>query len=437
MSCSACSYPNNVDYNFCQKCGFRKYPVTSVKFPNLVDVDESRVKKRLEALSLHQSNKSYQRQVCSMQNQLESYLWSLPERKTISSASPGDVIRFLIWKDKFGKTFAHKESCLSVPGGQKNCSCPKTLAAGTIDSNIGKLRSIFKENGRGSMWNDELHLGNPAAHSSVKEYYLAVLEEQTLARTFPIQATPLFLHKLSLLSSHLRNLAISPSLKRSNRYILVRDLAFFSIDSFSGDRGSDLGRVKTCDVLTLPQGKGLLINQVFGKTLRGNGNNVFGLKPIPNSSYCPVSNLRFYVSMAKEMTIDLKSGYLFRATDRSGNISDSPFIHSAVANRLRKHLSDLNILNGETMHSFRSRCSITLSLLGVPYDQVAKLVGWKSIDMAQSYTQFDKVMSTNDVSSLISASAVHDPLLGQPLAQRLGQQFRERNFLNGYKTLLS
>ena len=235
-----------------------------------------------------------------MQNQLESYLWSLPEKKTISSASPGDVIRFLIWKDKFGKTVAHKESCLSVPGGQKNCSCPKTLAAGTIDSNIGKLRSTFKENGGGSMWNNELHLSNPAAHSSVKEYYLAVLEEQTLARTFPVQATPLFLDKLSLLSSHLRNLAVSPSLKPSTRYILVRYLAFFSIDFFSGDRGSDLGRVKTGDVLTLPEGKGFLINQVFGKTLRGNGNNIFGLKPIPNSSYCQVSNLRFYVSMAKE-----------------------------------------------------------------------------------------------------------------------------------------
>ena len=314
---------------------------------------------------------------------------------------------------------------MSVPDGQK------TLAAGTIDSNIGKLRSIFKESGRGSMWNDELHLGNPAAHSSVKDYYLAVLEEQILARTFPVQTTPLFLDKLSLLSSYLRNLAVSPSLKPSTRYILVRDLAFFSIDFFSGDRCSDLGRVKTRGVLTLPEGKGFLINQVFGKTLRGNRNNVFGLKPIPNSSYCSVSNLRFYVSMAKEMGIDLKSGYLFRATDCSGNISDSPFICSAVANRLRKHLSDLNILNGETMHSFRSGCSITLSHLRVPYDQVAKHVGWKSVDMAQYYTQFDKVVSTNDVSSLISASAVHDPLLGQPLAQRLGRQFRERNLFNG------
>ena len=115
------------------------------------------------------------------------------------------------------------------------------------------------------MWNDELHLGNPAAHSSVKEYYLAVLEEQTLARTFIVQATPLFLDKLSLLSSHLCNLAVSPSLKPSTRYILVRDLDFFSIDFFSGDRGSDLGRVKTRDVLTLPEGKGFLINQVSGR----------------------------------------------------------------------------------------------------------------------------------------------------------------------------
>ena len=145
---------------------------------------------------------------------------------------------------------------------------------------MGKLRSIFRENGRGSTWNEGLHLGNPAAHLSVKDYHRAVLEKQTLARTFPVQATPLFLDKLRSLCSYLRDLAIYPSLKPSTRYIVVRDLALFSVDFFSGDRGSDLRRVKSGDVLTTPGRKGFLVNQGFWKTLRGN-NAMFWFKTYP------------------------------------------------------------------------------------------------------------------------------------------------------------
>ena len=47
------------------------------------------------------------------------------------------------------------------------------------------------------------------------------------------------------------------------------------------------------------------------------------------------------------MCIDLKDGLLFRATDPHGHVSGSPFVGSAVGNRLEKHLSDLRIDNGE------------------------------------------------------------------------------------------
>ena len=82
-----------------------------------------------------------------------------------------------------------------------------------MDNNIGKLRTIFKEFGRGMSWNDELHLGSPVAHASVKNYYLTILEEQTLARTLLSPAIPIFLDKLKLLCSHLTWLAISPDQK--------------------------------------------------------------------------------------------------------------------------------------------------------------------------------------------------------------------------------
>ena len=49
---------------------------------------------------------------------------------------------FLIWRDKFGKTYSHADDCVARSGAKSPCSCPKSLAAGEIDNNIGKLRSI-------------------------------------------------------------------------------------------------------------------------------------------------------------------------------------------------------------------------------------------------------------------------------------------------------
>ena len=353
VSCPSCNQPNDFDFNFCLKCGHRREPIDCrTDPPPLVNVDSVRVKNRLASLKAYKKAKPYQRQKSSLQRQLESYLWSLPDKKSLNIASPQDIIGFLIWRDKFGKTILHADDCSASSGGKDPCICSRALAAGTIENNIAKLKSIFRDNGRGSQWNNELNLGNPAAHSSIKKYHKLILEEQVQAKIFPSQAVPLFLDKLKSLCSHLRSLATAPNVNLSRRFILARDLAFFSIDFFSGDRGSDLGRVKSSDVLSLPDNKGLLINQVFGKTLRRNRSNVFGLKPIPNSSFCPVTNLRFYVALSEKMGVVLKGGFLFRATNPRGNITESPFVASAVANRLRKLLTDLKICNGETMHSF-------------------------------------------------------------------------------------
>ena len=86
---------------------------------------------------------------------------------------------------------------------------------------------------------------------------------------------------------------------------------------------------------------------------------MFGLKLVQGSPYCPVTNLRYYLALAGKMGVSLKDGFLFHVTDKRGYILDSPFVNSAVANRLKKHLKDLDISDGETVHGFRSDCSIT------------------------------------------------------------------------------
>ena len=433
VSCLACSYPNDSDHNFCQKCGFKRKDPEVSENPVIVDTEPDRVKNRLASLANYRSGKPYEKQKSALQKQLESYLWSLPEKKTLKSAIPNDVVSFLVWRDRFGKTVVHHDGCSSEGLRKSACTCPRVLSAGTVDNNIGKLRVIFRDVGRGSQWNDDLGLGNPAAHHSVSRYTLSVQEEQAVARVFPVKAVPMFLDKLRILCLHLRNLIIAPLIKPSQRYIFARELAFFSIDFFSGDRGSDLGRVKTVDILSSPGKDSFILNQVFGKTLRGNNSNVFGLKRIPGSPYCPVTNLEYYVAIANKMSIKLHPGYLFRVTDKYGNITAAPFIGSTIANRLKKHLQDLGIYEGETMHSFRGGCSITLSLLGTTHQDVAKHVGWKSLDMVTHYCEFDKVMSATDPSSVLarSASNISSPITS---AEQLGQNFRERNFLKGYKS---
>ena len=128
------------------------------------------------------------------------------------------------------------------------------------------------------------------------------------------------------------------------------------------------------------------------------------VKKCSNTTVCPVSNLRLYVQLCDLMTVNLRDSHLFRTTNKS-TVSTTPFNGSAVANRLVQHLKTLDIHNSESMHSFRSRCSITLSLFGVTSEQVARHVGWRSLDTVEYYTQTKKVFNMSNTTSVLTNRA--------------------------------
>lgn len=98
--------------------------------------------------------------------------------------------------------------------------CPTRLAAGTVDSMLGKLRAIFNNMGR-------THDSNPVAHPRVKEYLKFVRDEQAGAGVLPSQATPLFFEKFSKLVNYLRDqIRNSSKFSVTDKYILVRDTVF-------------------------------------------------------------------------------------------------------------------------------------------------------------------------------------------------------------------
>jgi len=407
VRCPDCSYPNDAHFSFCQQCGYKRQRIHTESTPPKIDVDLSQLDQRLDALGSVRESKPYQKQKSSLQKELQHFLFSLPTAKSLLSAAPRDIARFLVWKDKGGKTKVHTPACRHFGYSKKtSCPCPTRLAAGTVDSIIGKLRSVFCEAGRDGECNNLLGVGNPATHHSVKSYLRLIREEQAQARIIPRQAVPFFFDKLTKLCTHLRTLVFAPNSNPSQRYILARDLAFLCLEFYSGDRASDLGRVLTKEVTSLPNQEGLLFRHTFGKTLRGGPSNTFMIKRCQNRTICPVANLELYVKLCDLMSVNPRDGYLFRSLNSKGEVSTSPFTGSTVANRLSRHLKELNIDSGETMHSFRSGCAITLSLLGVSSDDVARHIGWRSSEMPEYYSQIGKVMNANRVATTLADSTM-------------------------------
>jgi hypothetical protein len=109
-----------------------------------VSVDEDEIEQRLWGLSNCRNNMPYARQKSSLEAELLAVLAQLNCPKDIPSCRPSDIVKFLVWKDKTGRTKVHNAHCSFVGHkGPSNCVCPIRMAFGTIDSMIGKLRSIF------------------------------------------------------------------------------------------------------------------------------------------------------------------------------------------------------------------------------------------------------------------------------------------------------
>ena len=102
-------------------------------------------------------------------------------------------------------------------------------------------------------WDDRLGIGNPVYHPSVKQYLRPVKEEQAKARSPLKKAIPMFLDKLEKLAVYIFAQLSTPRILPITLFTLSRDLCFFTLDFFSGDRFSDLGRVMLKETLFPPR----------------------------------------------------------------------------------------------------------------------------------------------------------------------------------------
>ena len=71
------------------------------------------------------------------------------------------------------------------------------------------------------------------------------------------------------------------------------------------------------------------------------------------------------MATSRAMQVDLTDGFLFRPTTAQGAISSLSISSEAMNSRLKTYLKEAGIDEGETAHSFRSGCAITLALFWV------------------------------------------------------------------------
>ena len=407
VKCPTCGHANDFDFRFCQRCGYKRKVMTTLgKEHSDVIVDLDGIEVRLQQLLHYDQATSYKKQKDSLQRELEAFLGALPGFVTLATVTPRDLCRFLIFKDKRGKTQVHLNTCEFLgQHGKQSCGCPLRLSYKTVDSYIGKLRSIFHSIGRDGEWDKRLGLGNPASDKLVKDYLRLVTAEQLQARVTPKQATPFFVDKLTQLSKYLEG-ELARSKSKLDRFIIARDQAYFKLAFFSGDRPGDLGQVKVPEILRFPNDDGFLFNHIWGKTLRDGDSNVFGVRRNPQSVICPVKGVEQYVEVARELGVDLTKGYLFRPTTSNNGVQDSPFSSSAADARLKVYLKQMKADDGETLHGFRSGCAITLALTGADLSEIMEHVGWARRHTALYYLQLAKVLKHDGPSRrLVTPSA--------------------------------
>lgn len=400
VACPDCKYANDESFNFCQNCGFKRQNFVETQCtlqPLRFPLDEEAIESRINDLVQARDRTPYVRQKSSLEREFGCFLANLSPPKNIVSCSPKEVIKFLVWKDKGGRTKVHKTNCSFLGQSRKtDCDCPSRLAHGTIDAMIGKLRSIFAENERVGVWDPALLVGNPASALGVKRYLTSVRAEQLQARVTPKQAPPFLFPHLVKLSKFIHAKLRDPQLQPHLIFMYARDQAYFKALFFSGDRGADLSQVKTAEILRFPDNSGLLFNHLWTKSLRNGDANVFAFKRGDDCSTCPVTGIETYIKVADAIGITVSRGFLFKALTKEGKVSRDPFSAAAARMRLKEYCRVLSSEGSEqqfTLHSFRSGAAVSLALLDVPIHDIMDHIGWKSSRQAIHYLKMRQVVN--------------------------------------------
>ena len=181
----------------------------------------------------------------------------------------------------------------------------------------------------------------------------------------------------------------------------------------------------------LPGNEGIIFQITKGKTVDIRDPRIVVLIRSPTKEFCPVQDLFSYINFCETNKIVSSGDFLFRPTNpsQSGLVS-TPFTSSAANARLKLYLKTLKIWEGETPHSTRSGCALTLSWLGIDDKRIKLHVGWKSDTMMQHYIAGNDFCNRKSAAKAISFCSNVD-------VSNLADKFDQYKQFKSFKGILS
>ena len=158
-------------------------------------------------------------------------------------------------------------------------------------------------------------------------------------------------------------------------------------------------------LLALPNSEGVFVSQTSGKTFSLDKPNNFILYRSKDNDVCPVRHLQEYMAFSDKLQIGLDTGYLFRISNKVGQIIDKPMSSGLITDRIKMHLKAINLYEGETLHSTRRGCAITLRMMGVNDDQINQHIGWGNSSMIDHYANIGQLCGPSSVARKLSDAA--------------------------------
>ena len=136
-----CSYPTDSLFRFCQQCRYAKRMSLPLLPQQPLKMDVESIDSQIAHLFNKQSTD--ERQKSRLLDQLCQFLASLPMPMDKMSASPLELVRFLVWKDKTGKMLdalaGDSGTSLSVPVPSGLLQAPLTPQLASLELSSKKL----------------------------------------------------------------------------------------------------------------------------------------------------------------------------------------------------------------------------------------------------------------------------------------------------------
>ncbi len=421
-ACTRCNAERRSWFRFCPSCGeWRQRNTPELTSPRMQQIDV-----RLQEMDLRFSQRKYETKKCALAEKMEAFFEGTG--KSIATATPRDVRRFLVDRESAGKTIKHTVNCPLLGSDKSECRCPRGMALGTVKSLVGQMRAIFCQEGRGELWDSVRNQGNPAAAGEIKKHIKCVGDETAMSHVTPKQARPMFIDKLRCMSQYLGEELSWEDISLKKRFVYLRDRAFFLVQFFTGDRCGDLAGILMQDMRKMRGDDGLVIRQTVGKTLRGGSAQTLFIMRNADDVICPVRAVESYMTGVRHMGIQLDTGYVFRQVTNEGYVLETPVAYQEMYDHLKTYLNKLRLWEGETPHGIRGGAAITLLLTGAAQSnsEIMAHGGWKSAEVARHYSrEADFVQKSTVATALTTVTAAG---AGESPADNVGGTFNECNF---------